>query len=236
MPGYNSQRRSTVRSLPIFNCVVLCIQLCCSMYSIVMFYVFNCVVLCIQLCCSMYSIMLFYVFNRVVLCIQLCCSMYCFNCVVLYIVFVDCVFLCSLSCKCVPYYCQRMSTQLQLNISYHTVSQHITSHHIISHNIKSHNIISHHIISYIISYHIISNHITSHHIISYHNQCPDKWSSAVIWNIQFVVNKKLNIRAYYKQNFSMAERTIPSGLQDTCFQVSFCILFVHGYVKEYSTD
>jgi hypothetical protein len=29
----------------------------------------------------------------------------------------------------------------------------------------------------------------------------------------------------------MEKRAIPSGLQDTCFQVLFCILFVHGYVK-----
>jgi hypothetical protein len=106
-------------------------------FSIVLFYVFNCVVLCVQLCCSMYSIVLFYVFDFVVLCIQLCCSMYSivlfysyvFSCVVLYIVFVDCAFLCILSCKCVPYYCHRVSTHLQLNISsYHIISYHIISY------------------------------------------------------------------------------------------------------------
>jgi hypothetical protein len=54
-----------------------------------------------QLCCSMYSIVLFYILFCVVLCIVL----------------VDCAFLCILSCKCVPYYCHRVSTHLQLNIS-----------------------------------------------------------------------------------------------------------------------
>jgi hypothetical protein len=52
-------------------------------------------------------------------------------------------------CKCVLYYCQKMVTQLQLNI------YHITSYHII------------YIIPYHISYHIIYHivyHITSHHI------------------------------------------------------------------------
>jgi hypothetical protein len=47
-----------------------------------------------------------------------------FNFVVLSIVFVYCVFLCILSCKNVPYYCHRVSTQLQLNISYHIKTLH----------------------------------------------------------------------------------------------------------------
>ena len=58
-------------------------------------------------------------------------------------------------CKCVLYYCHRVTTQLQLtNISYHII-YHITSHHITSHHITSH-----HIISYHISYHIY-DHITT---------------------------------------------------------------------------
>jgi hypothetical protein len=105
MPGYTSQRRGTVRTLPNF-CVVLCIFvlfyvfLCCSMYCVF------CIILCIVLCRSMYFLcsmyfcvvlcifvlfyivcfvsfyvffskyfMLFYVF--------LCCSIYCLFCVIL---------------------------------------------------------------------------------------------------------------------------------------------------------
>jgi len=55
-------------------------------------------------------------------------------------------------CKCVLYYCHRVSTQLQLNISY----------------IVSYHVIPYHIIPYIISYHIISYHTISYHIVSYH--------------------------------------------------------------------
>ena len=40
---------------------------------------------------------------------RLCCSMYCL-------------------CKCVLYYCHWLSTQLQLNISYHIISCHISYH------------------------------------------------------------------------------------------------------------
>jgi len=71
--------------------VLFYVFLCCSMYF--------CVVLCI--------FVLFYVF--------LCCSMY--FCIVLCI-FV--LFYVLFVCKCVLYYCHRVATQLQLNISYHT--------------------------------------------------------------------------------------------------------------------
>jgi hypothetical protein len=81
-------------------------------------------------------------------------------------------------CLCVLYYCHRVATQMQLNISchiitiisYRIVSYRIISYHTISYNIISYYITSHHIIiSYHILYHIIPYHIiSSYHIISYH--------------------------------------------------------------------
>ena len=86
------------------------------------------------------------------------------NCVVLYLVLILLFYVLCLSnvlfyvfslCKCELYYCHRVSTELQLNISYHIITYHI-SYHIISYHIISYHIISYHIISYhIISYHII---------------------------------------------------------------------------------
>jgi len=79
---------------------------------LVLLYVF-CVLLYVFLCCSMYF---------------LCCSMY--VCVALcifvlfYVCFVVLCIVCFVSfsvlfvCICVLYYCHRMATQLQLNISY----------------------------------------------------------------------------------------------------------------------
>jgi hypothetical protein len=97
MPGYNSPRRGTARTVPNIFVLFYVLFLYCSMYCV-------CVVLCIVF-------VLFYV-------LFLYCSMYCF-CVVLCIV-------CFLSfcvlfvCKCVLYYCHQVSIQLQLtNISYH---------------------------------------------------------------------------------------------------------------------
>ena len=58
----------------------------------------------------------------------------CIFCVVLCIVwFVTFSVLCV--CICVPNYCHRVATQLQLNVSYHIISYHIISYHIISYHI-----------------------------------------------------------------------------------------------------
>jgi len=116
MPGYTSQRRGRVRTLPN--------------YWIVLFYVL------------FVSIVLFYV-------------LFVSN-VLFYLLFV---------CKCVLYYCHRVVTQLQLNISYHII------YHIIPYHITSYRIVSYHII-YHVSYHIKSYHIIHiiyHIIISYDN-------------------------------------------------------------------
>jgi hypothetical protein len=72
-------------------------------------------------------------------------------------------------CKCVLYYCHRVSTQLQFtNISYHIILYHIIYHtisyHVMSYIITYH-IISCHVMSYIITYHIRSCHVMSYHII-----------------------------------------------------------------------
>jgi hypothetical protein len=46
MPVYNSPRRGTVRTVPIYFCVVLCIFLCCSMYCLFFCRSVNC--LCVN--------------------------------------------------------------------------------------------------------------------------------------------------------------------------------------------
>ena len=67
-----------------------------------LFYVFFCVVVCI-LCCSMYF-----------LCCMYFCVVLCIVCFVSFSVLFVCI--------CVLYYCHRVATQLQLNISYHSPS------------------------------------------------------------------------------------------------------------------
>jgi hypothetical protein len=99
MPGYNSPRRGTARTVPIYFYVVLCIVFC--------------VVLCIvcYLCCSMYCLffVLFYVLFvfYVVLCIVFFCR--------------------SVYCLCVNVYCTT-ATAWQPNCSwqiYHIISHHV---------------------------------------------------------------------------------------------------------------
>jgi len=88
-------------------------------------------------------------------------------------------------CKCVLYYCHRVTTQLQLTniISYHTIN-HISCH--ISHQVKSSQIKSNQVMSCHIIYHIIYHiyHIIYHiisYIISYHI------SYHIIYNISYII-------------------------------------------------
>jgi len=69
-------------------------------------------------------------------------------------------------CKCVLYYCHRVATQLQLNISYH-ISYHIIYRIVLY--IISYCIVLYHIVSYrIVSYRIVSYRIVSYRIVSYY--------------------------------------------------------------------
>ena len=96
--------------------------MCCSVYcfvSIVLFVYCLCVnVYCMYGC--MFRVFAFNFVNYVFLLLYLC---------ILIVIYVFCV-LCfivlsyvSFVCKCVLYYCYRVSTQLQLNISYHIIYQ-----------------------------------------------------------------------------------------------------------------
>jgi hypothetical protein len=87
IPGHNSPRRGTARTVPMYFCVVLCIVFFCFMYFFLLFYV---LVFCRSmyfLWCSMYFL--------VVLCLF-------FFCVLFYVLF---VFYRSVYCWCVNVYC-----------------------------------------------------------------------------------------------------------------------------------
>jgi hypothetical protein len=105
MPGYTSQRRGTVRTLPNYWTVLFYVLF----VSLVLFYVlFVSLVLFYVL---FVSLMLFYVlFVSLVLFYVLFVLL-----VLFYVLFV---------CKCVLYSRHRMTTQLQLNISYHIAILH----------------------------------------------------------------------------------------------------------------
>ena len=78
----------------------------------------------------MFCMPLFKLVNYVILFLRLCILfvMYVLFCVFCFFVLFYVLFV----CKCVLYYCHRLSTQLQLtNISYHIISYHIISYHII---------------------------------------------------------------------------------------------------------
>ena len=83
-------------SLCVFPCmsVVPCMSLCCLLHVFVLFVVCLCVVRCMSLCCSLrYVVVLFIVWLCVVHCISLCCS------VLVCLLFLVC--LCVVHCLCV---------------------------------------------------------------------------------------------------------------------------------------
>ena len=114
-----------------------------TFFHILLVLLYHCV------CGCMFCVLLFNFVNYVflLLCLYILITVYIPFCVFCFIVLFCVLFV----CKCVLYYCHRVSTQLQLtNISYH---------------------ISFHIISYIVSYriyHIISYRIIWYGMISYH--------------------------------------------------------------------
>jgi hypothetical protein len=121
-----------------------------------------------------------------------CRSMYFLCCDMYFIVVLCIVRFVSFSvlnvCICVLYYCHRLATKLQLNISYHI-------YHIIYHFMSYH--ISFHILSYIISYRIIYHFIyhISYYIVSY-------IISYRIISYQFLRRKKFLLVDNVMKNFS----------------------------------
>jgi len=121
----------------------------CFVYNILSYSFGSIVYLCIYGC--MFCMLLFNLANYVFLLLCLCIF------IVMYV----------LVCKCVLYYCHRVSTQMQLKSMSYIITYYITSHHItyiISHHISYH--ITSYIIYYIISYNI-SHRTASHRITSY---------------------------------------------------------------------
>jgi hypothetical protein len=143
MPGYNSQRRGTARTLPKFIALFCLLFVCkCVLYychrvtTQLLFVLFGC-----YLCCSVYCLCVneycttatgwqpnCYLCCSVITCVVLCtvCVQMCtvllppggYPIVIFVVRFLPVLFCVLFVYKCVLYYCHRVATQLQLtNIS-----------------------------------------------------------------------------------------------------------------------
>jgi hypothetical protein len=110
MPGHNSQRRGTARTLPKFLCFsYFCIVLCIVCFVSFVYYVCMCVRACVCVCARACM----YVCACVYVCACACVRVY--VCVCVFVCVCLCVCVSVFVCKCVAYYCHRVSTQLQFN-------------------------------------------------------------------------------------------------------------------------
>ena len=162
MPGYNSQRRVTVRTLPYYSLFVLfCCYLC-----------FLCIV-CVYMCTVLLPPGGYPIANN-----KHIISYIASHRIVPY--------------RTVPYRTVSYHIISYHIISYHIISYHIISYHIISYHIISYHIISYHIVSYHIMYHNILYHISSYHItyhiiifhpffrLRFHRHKPIEWWAQLV--------------------------------------------------------
>ena len=154
MPGYTSQRRGTVRTLPNWW-IVFCVLFVCKC---VLYY-------CHRVATQLQLNILYYIVSYIIYIIS-----HIMPYIILYIIYIiyyiklHTIAHIILYIICIIYYIKSHTiSHIIYHISYHIIPYHIISYHIISYHIIYH--ISYHIISYhIISYHITYN-VISHHII-----------------------------------------------------------------------
>ena len=136
-------------------------------------------------------------------------------------------------CICVLYYCHRVATQLQLNISYHIsypivsyiiisiISYHV-SYRILSYTIVSYIISyrSYHIMFHIVSYPILSYHI-SYHIISSYISCIISYHT-IPHHIIYIIYIIYHIIPYYKESKSFKSQFFMYASSPSIFYEIHC--------------
>ena len=214
MPGYTSQRRGTVRTLPnwwivfcvlfVCKCVLYyCHRVATQLQLNILYYIVSYIIYIISHIMPYIILYIIYIIYYI--------KSYTISHIILYIIYIIYYIYHILyqityhSTYHIIYYMYHILYQITYHItyhishiiSYHTISYHIISYHIISYHISyiisyhiiSYHIVSHHIVSHhIISYHIISYHIISYHIISYHIK--NDWSDTS--TLQCLYGKVLN--------------------------------------------